>query len=195
MAWKSDDKIGCGCWATGGVLIVVLGLFGLYRQSADRDQIRPFEPYASEYANTSGFQKLPKGAVRYITGKVICVSIGPQYYNVYHHMEAITGPVVDYASVHLPKDLRATRPEDVGTVVLLDWRFQQTATYTNRSIGGYHILTASFVDRRANVLIGEVSYRGPDPPDRIINNNNQTDRDVYDLVDQLIKYIARLPKK
>jgi hypothetical protein len=190
---KRDEKVGCGVIIV--VLIAVVWIVGLHRMSADRAQIKPFEPHASEYANTSGFQNLPPGAARYITGKIICVSTGAQYYNVKHSLEAISGPAVDYVSTLLPEDLRAIRPENVGTVALLDWRFQQSVTYTNGSIGGYHILTVRFVDRRARIVIGEVSYRGPDPPDRIINNNYHIDRDVYGLQNQLLKYIAGLPKK
>jgi len=110
-----------------------------YRES----RLAPFKPYLSEYLSfTSAQQGEP-----YVRGKVITVDTRRK--------------AVDHLYFDLPQELRATRPDEVGTVV---WVECTSVTTVVRRTGGSTNNTVDYrcevtvIDKAASAIVGQQTF-------------------------------------
>ncbi len=64
----------------------------------------------------------------------------------------------------IPSELHASGPDDLGTVVLLEWGRQVGPVYTNGAIGMIHTCEVAIVDNSIPAIVGRRGFRGSDPP-------------------------------
>jgi len=95
----------------------------------------------------------------YVKGKVIVIDINTRN--------------IDGTYFALPEDLRARSPEEVETIVLLEWGKLKVGEYeptkTNVLAVDALVLTckASLIDKQRGLIVGESQFRGGDPPPRL----------------------------
>jgi len=89
----------------------------------------------------------------YISGKVVVVDR--------------TGRLIDSAFLELPDELRASRPEEVGTVVWLDWGKQYRWRYSNGAAAYTHAVRVSVIDLIDKKLIDSRFLYGSLPPENV----------------------------
>jgi hypothetical protein len=71
---------------------------------------------------------------------------------------------VDWIYFDLPGDLKARKPEDVGTVVQLNWSEQQIGEYDDKAGAFVHLCTVNVVDLAKKQVVASRSFRGGEPP-------------------------------
>jgi hypothetical protein len=153
----------------GGVIVLLLAFavgYYLYRESV----LGPFKPYLSEYLSFSATQQ----GEPYIRGKVITVDTRRQ--------------AVDHLYFDLPQELRATQPEEVGTVV---WVHCTSVTTVVRRVGGSTNNTVDYrcevsvIDKAAAVIVGQRRFED--------TSGEQGYEQV--LYSPIADYLAGLPRK
>jgi len=153
----------------GGVIVLLLAFavgYYLYRESV----LAPFKPYLSEYLSFSATQQ----GEPYIRGKVITVDTRRK--------------AVDHLYFDLPQELRATQPEEVGTVV---WVECTSVTTVVRRVGGSTNNTVDYrcevsvIDKAASAIVGQKRFED--------TSGEQGYEEV--LYGPIASYLAGLPRK
>ena len=153
----------------GGVIVLLLAFavgYYLYRESV----LAPFKPYLSEYLSFSATQQ----GEPYIRGKVITVDTRRK--------------AVDHLYFDLPQELRATQPEEVGTVV---WVECTSVTTVVRRTGGSTNNTVDYrcevtvIDKAASAIVGQKRFED--------TSGEQGYEEV--LYGPIASYLAGLPRK
>jgi hypothetical protein len=120
----------------------------------------------------------------YIRGKVLPVIHKP-------YSGGGTGVQKDFFW-ELPSDLRPRNPDEVGTVLWLDWEEKPFSVpyvqFTYRIVGIQYVCKVTVIDRVTNEKIGVKTFLGSDP--------RGTDQYAGDKpYPQIIQYLQSLPKK
>ncbi len=71
---------------------------------------------------------------------------------------------VDPLYLKLPKELHATQPEEVGTIVWLEWGEEKDGTYTDGSGAYVYTCQVTIIDKSLRAIIGQRIFRGSSPP-------------------------------
>ena len=194
-----SENIGCLVVVAVVVALLVIGNYMKHSRAENRSsQMNKFQPLITEFASTSmsNFAVLPQNESAYIRGKVIFLSIGEAYQAADDYDDQLTTmntspPILDYMFFKLPEDLKPTSIDQVGTVILLDWRFHRAGTYSDGRVAGWWSLDATLIDKTKNMPLSQEYYRAPDPPQTI---GNSYPTHIDEIKARLINYIMSLPR-
>ena len=136
------------------VVVFILACFGVYwglLYLIHGNAAAPFKPHMAEYLAPT--KETKTGAVR---GQIVVVDRGKQD--------------VDWdVFFDLPNDLRAAKPEDVGTVAWLEYgRQKERGGYGKEGYPAYRqTCTVTVIDQASRDVIGTTEVKGGDPPNSI----------------------------
>jgi hypothetical protein len=138
-----------GVWAFWGLIAVialgVLGFFGVRYLIRSR-KLAPFNEQMAAY--TAQVSPTPRpGPLR---GKIIPVDVDKKE--------------VDGLYWDMPEDLRADRPDDVGTVVWLKWDKVKVGTYEGGTAAEAQTADVTVIDRKDWAVTHTTHIQGDDPP-------------------------------
>ena len=98
---------------------------------------------------------------------------------------------VDYVYFYLPEDMRAGSTDEEGTVVLLDWHKTQVGKYDGGSPGYVQTCRVALIDKAANAVVGESTFRGGDSPKSKKERESGTGPKP---TDEVVRYFTSLPR-
>src|SRR5262249_8471941 len=106
---------------------------------------------------------------------------------------SVTDKKVDWFYYDVPQDMRATTPEEVGTVVQLFWGEDKVGEY-HPGGGGAYVRTCRVVviDHEKRLAVGEASFRGGDPPRS--SRNGVSQHGSYPT-ESMVSFLKSLPKR
>src|SRR4051812_1701631 len=159
-------------------ILVAIGLcvaafFGI-RYMMREGELSPFRPVAESY--TAVPLAPPEGAPR-VVGKVLPVNF--------------TDRKPDHLYFDLPADLRASRPEEVGTVVLLIRGKTQVATYQGGGGAFQQFCEVTLVDHRTRAVLHKQIFQGGPPPQSISSRSSTGTGSSPDP--SVVDFLTRLP--
>jgi hypothetical protein len=97
---------------------------------------------------------LSEDATPYIRGRIVAIDKTAQ------------GGTLSAVHLALPDELRAQSPDDVGTIVLIEWREVRAGIYGDSGIVAYRIYAdVTIVDEVKKSVVGRETFVGGDPPD------------------------------
>jgi hypothetical protein len=140
-------------WIVVGVLVLLIapGAFFVAKTLlSERRQSRaaaPFEEHINEYLTA------PKAGAptnQKARGKFITVDVNERR--------------VDRLYFELPPELRAASPDEVATVVWLDWREEKVGEYSGGKPACVEWCDVTVIDRQQNVTLAKKQFKGGDPP-------------------------------
>jgi hypothetical protein len=103
--------------------------------------------------------------------------------------------VDEEVSSGLPPELQAAGPEEVGTIVILNWRGDVRGPYVGSSAFGMrHKCELSVIDRSLGAIIGRQDFYGGDPP-AVVSANARGDIYGSKPIDQIVAYLTQLPRE
>jgi hypothetical protein len=109
-------------------------------------------------------------------------------------------PALSWLTLDLPQDVRASKPEEVGSVVLLSRGELRSGSYGDGTPAMTRFIDISIIDRHRGLRIGGKRLSGSDPPEKIKvpywhrgRGNPVSGREVR--LEQVVKYIVSLPVK
>ena len=187
---KKSSRKPWGCLVAVIAVILVYGIsVGLcsWQYSNQESIMKPFEEHINEYLIIPGGVS---SGDPYIAGKVITVDSSDKS--------------IDRIFFDLPKELRASNPEEVGTLILLEWKQRIVGYYTDpknppSEANRNNILDAAFkwscyitiIDRHNKVIVCKQHFLGSEPPAIKRNSDNCGRKPIREIV----KYIESLPRK
>lgn len=166
----------------GLVIILVIAIVGVssgvrscIRERMQEQKLAPFYGSIDGYIDIYGL-KDPVGIYR--RGKVIVVNPRER--------------TVDDIYFDLPEKVRATTPNEVGTIILLEWTEDAVGHYSWGGTAYVHTANVSVIDKAMPALMIDRIFRGSDPPSKKIGRG-----DAYGSkpTGEIISFIAGLPKK
>ena len=138
-------------------------------------KLNPLKPHLDEYLAT-----VPSGesmnARPHIAGKVVVVDRGSK--------------IFDYLVFDLPAKLRATAPEQVGTVVLTEYTAHAEAHYKGGGIGYRWSTRVSLMDFATGELFARNRFDGIEPPRE---NLGRGDGYGEKPIEQVVDWLTSLP--
>jgi hypothetical protein len=177
-----------GAFIAGGVLLAVgiavlvsLLVGGMSRSAYNarfRDHIEKYLAIKEEQT----------GHGPYIRGKMVLIqdAIPEEGPGFIHEVD-------EEVSAFLPAELKATGPEDAGTVVVLKWRSAVVGLYHRGNAGAAsgcaHTCDVRIIDNSLSAVIGNQYFRGGDPP-REVRGTRHTfygSKPVKEIADYLVK--------
>lgn len=136
-------------------LFFILGVFAvliigfLVNQAVRGIQSDPFKNNLTEYTNTATFKE-QAGTTPYLKGKLVVVNK--------------TEMKVDDPYFDLPEDVKAVKPEEVSTIVLLDYDKSVAGRYTDGAAGYRYTAKVTVIDKTSGTIVGRTSFKGGEPP-------------------------------
>jgi hypothetical protein len=178
-----------------GLPIIIILIGSLNRALAEESIRRNFEKFVGEN-NTLPDQKIEAGKSPYLAGKIVVLDVG-EYRVINYGKEAdwdlgkldksnVSLPIYNI----LPENLKATNPEEVGTVVLIKWDRAYYGSYIGAG-NAYKInCIVSVVDKKRNLLIDQKNFEGGNPPYSIKGKG-----DGYGNApsEEILNYLTSLP--
>jgi hypothetical protein len=95
-----------------------------------------------------------------IVGKIVAIDQGQSF-------KEVNADGLSFIQQQLPKDVRADNPDEVGTVLLLDWERRKTGTYGTAKITGYAYRVHCqlfLIDATHKTLLAKRTFDGDPPP-------------------------------
>jgi hypothetical protein len=175
MAQKKQDT-GASCLLLLVIIIAALVFFGI-RSGFRRLRSAPFEKHLSEYASIRGLER-EQAAEAYIRGKIVAVNRSENQ--------------IDDIYFDLPQELRAAQPEEVGTVVWLEWGADRIGMYTDGAGAYAHTCKVTIIDMSIPAIIAERDFRGSRPPE---TKSGSGSRYGSKPTDKIVGYLKGLPRK
>lgn len=187
MSNKNNDTIPIPC----GCLIIlfkvgIITIFWFFQtvSLAVRDlfQLQPFKDRVSEYATVPGLKNRTKSnrypTKPYIKGKIILIDKSHnKISNIYYE---------------LPEELRATKPEEVGTIVWLKCGRDKVGSYTDGEDATVITCQVTVIDKSIPIIVNKTKFKGSEPPqvkERGVSGSGEMP--TKDIVD----YLRSLPQK
>jgi len=171
-------KITCGVLiAAPFVFFIVMGTYScVSSQISHRHQLAALKPHLNEYVNAERSDTSQKGTPPYIQGKIVMVDRGKRDF--------------DYLVFELPASLRAAKPDQVGTVVLTEYKDNEVGTYTDGHKAYQQQVTVYLVNFATGEMYASKVFVGTDPP-----GSKQGGVDEYGGVptDQVVAWLKSLP--
>jgi hypothetical protein len=133
-----------------GVLLVVGAGVGIH-QLIQMQTVAPFEQHLAEY---TAQPSVPDGGfpTTYVKGKVVPVE--------FHNGKQ----KIDYIYFDLPAELKAEKPEDVKTVVWLEYDEDKIDEFDDGAAAYVWTVKVSVIDKERGRMVGQQDFRGGDPP-------------------------------
>lgn len=157
------------------LVLIGLGIFGLwywYRTS----QAAPFQPFVAQYLAA------PAGAAqgRPAQGKMVVVDTAKRD--------------VDWDIFFaLPDEVRAARPQEVGTIVWTNWGKDQTGAYDDGTPAYVLWCKVTVIDRKTRTIIAESGqFRGSAPPQSI--DSNSSSGSGSKPTEAVLEFLKNLPR-
>jgi hypothetical protein len=175
---------GCGCLGVWAVILaiaaVVWGVQSIYggiKGCSEDRTLSPFQNHLAAYLAAPASTR-PKGD-GYVRGRVIAV-------------DAVRRDFDRDVYFALDDDLRASDPEQVGTVVVTEWKTTAVGTYSNGDTGYQYSCRVSVIDRSTNEIVAQSSFTGGDPP-----SSKKDDGDAYGdkPVEEIAVFVRNLPRE
>jgi hypothetical protein len=137
--------------------VCVGGFFG-FQAIVRANAVAPFNKDLASYLvlNNAGRSA---GAAK-VKGKMITVDINSK--------------AIDHLYFDLPEELRASKPEEVATVVLLSWGKNKVGTYDGGSGAYQQTCQVKVVDKATNTEIASNFFLGDEPPQQKMSNASGT---------------------
>jgi hypothetical protein len=116
---------------------------------------KPLRPHTSEYLTPVGLQE--QASIRpHIKGKIVLIDKNARAISTWQ--------------MELPSALRATRPDEVGTIVWIKERKEKVGEYVDlsgRSEGSayMYVWDLTLIDKSIPAIVGRATLRGSDPPE------------------------------
>ncbi len=183
-------RIVIGSIIVGGVVVTVVlsaAVFLLIHFLGRATENAKFKKHIAEYLAVSEEQP---GLGAYIRGRVVVIHVSNNKDGPGQREE-----VDDEVFPLLPADLRASRPEDVGTVVVLKWSADVFGVYPagdRTATALVHTCEARIIDLSLSAIVARQSFRGGDPPASIAGG-----REAYGSkpTQQIADWLLSLPRE
>jgi hypothetical protein len=97
----------------------------------------------------------------------------------------------------LPRDLRARTPDEVGTVLWLDWEYDWITEYRHPfeyTLGGILVCKVTVIDKTTNTRLATRTFRGSDPTKAEVKGKSR-DYIGEPPFEAIIAYLQKLPKR
>ena len=140
-----------GCLVLVGIGAVIAGAVYGVKSCNQSLQTRPFASHLSEYTNISNLKEATS-ALTTFSGKAISIDK--------------TTSEVDETFFDLPSDVKATKPEEVTTVVWVSCTEHEAGSYTSGSKAYVKDCDVTVIDTLSDTIIGKRSFTGESPPQR-----------------------------
>jgi hypothetical protein len=182
-----------GAFLVGGILLAVgIGvLVALLMRGANQSAYNArFKDHIEEYLAIKEEQPTQG---KYIKGKMVIIKV----FVPDEGHSGLQKEVDEEVFEAIPAELRATGPEDVGTVVVLRWRSDVVGFYPGRNGGGasacVHTCDVRIIDRSLSAIIANEYFRGGSPPQEAFGNRHH----VYGSkpVKEIADYLVKLPRE
>jgi hypothetical protein len=175
MNRNNNVRVPVGC-LTYLIIGVVMWVVFTVRGCIHQVYLDPFKAHFSEYTTVSSLK--PNRAQAYLKGKIIAVNKKEKK--------------IDDIYFKLPEELRATKPENVGTIVWLDWGEDEVGTYTDAETATVITCHMTVIDKSIPAIVGEINFRGDDPPElkKRLDSSSGTTPD-----EDIVFFLQNVPKK
>jgi hypothetical protein len=185
-------------WLRGCLIFLfATGIFVSYGPIRNAIDLGSLRDHVREYSTVSGLKNpartSPHQTEAYLKGKIITVNKKEKR--------------LDDIYFDLPEELRATKPEDVGTIVWLEWGKDEAGFYCDWSdvlckdgitppkhddpatVNTCHV---TIIDKFIPAIVGEMSFMGSDPPQRKTRSGSSSGSMP---TEEIVAYLQSLPKK
>ena len=92
----------------------------------------------------------------------------------------------------LPKEIRAERLQDIGTIVMTTKRFRAVGIYNNGAIAYMTVRDVKIIDITTSSIVYTKAFRGARPLSVLATGRGALERDPYKAV---IAFLRGLPRK
>jgi hypothetical protein len=165
-------------WIVGGIMVLAIGAaFCLLYAAYTRDQaLEPLRPHLKTYlAGTQAPRdKPPEGQPR-IKGKLIPVDVHRRDIDDLYHI--------------LDTEVRATQPEEVGTVALLFWMDKAVGEYEDGTTAYQQHCRLLLYYPETKTIVAEEEFVGSPPPairpTNLVGKGSSPDQEVAQYLEQL----------
>jgi hypothetical protein len=154
------------------------GVFWLGRKwtNEKEERLAPFQPYLAEFSQKPKLRRHDLDEP-YVKEKVLPIDLGARQ-------------VDDDVLRKLPVELRPEKPEDVGTIALLEWRKEKAGEYEGGAIAYIWVCQVFLVDRSRKMIVGEELIEGEAKETTSEWKSEDTGRKP---VEAIVKYLSSLP--
>jgi hypothetical protein len=173
----------------GLVALALAGLIGFrlaqsfHAFTSEDDRMAAFASAVAEYVKLADAPLASQAP--YLRGKLVTVDLDKR--------------AVDYRTYpHLPEDLKAMAPSEVGTVALIRWGREHVGVYVNadthEETGEAYRSTAevTLLDWSSRQVIGRTSFRGEAPAGGLTQKGDyQSERPMF----KIRRYLEQLPRQ
>jgi hypothetical protein len=182
---KNNTNVSCSCLIYlffGGFFAFVFVAFAIFYAIRDAIYLGPFKEHVTEYSTVLDVKNPVKHSSEkkeaYIKGKIITVN----------NEEG----EIDDIYFSLPEELRATKPENVGTIVWLEWGEDNIGSYTDGEDATVITCDVTIIDKSTATVVAERNFRGSIPPNPKRSGEDGTGSMP---IDEIVAYLKTLPKK
>jgi hypothetical protein len=165
-------------WVLVGVVAAgVAGFFGV-RLLLRANKVKPFKEHLATYT-----QPINQPEKEFTSKKPIgkCVTVDMEKNEV------------DSIYFDLPDELRAETPDQVGTIVQLNWGKQQVNEYEGGKPAYKQRCDVLVVDRATMSAVAAETFWGSDPPSQIKSSQSEGSGDKP--TDQVVNFLKGLPRR
>ena len=138
-------------------------------------------PHVPDYLNIAGLKPAPDGTAVLRSGKLVAVDVDGSRLD-------------DQLQRALPADLRAERPEEVGTIVWVKWWEENVGYYEDylkRGEAYQGHCTVTVIDKASALILDTRIFDAAPPPATTTNLTEHTKVDV----DEVVAYLKMLPAR
>jgi hypothetical protein len=132
--------------------------------------------HINEYIDIHSSNISPSGG--YIRGKIITIDIENRK--------------IDNFWLHLPTDMIAASPDEVGTIIWLKWDQSIVGRYTNGKNAYQISCLVTIIDKLLGTKVDEKKFWGSPPPSKVISTNTGVGSRPNS---EIAEYIESLPRK
>jgi hypothetical protein len=116
------------------------------------------DPFSKELPSYAADFSVGDTSAPFTTGKMVIVN---------KTTKAVEDPYFD-----LPENLKATKPEEVGTIVQVTYEENQVGTYTSGSKAYQYTARVNVVDKATGKIVGRTTFKGGEPPSSVKRGSN-----------------------
>lgn len=177
---KTGEKTGCVIWAIIGLVVILF----LVRQIIHERKLKPFQGHVSEYESIIDSAVPHAGGSGYIRGKVVIV-------NAREPEENLPARIDYRVFFNLPEEMRAKRPDEVGSVVALQWGKEIVGSFSDGTTAHFRTCQVTIVDKEKRQIIGEKFFKGSAPPKSKTRGGSRSGSTPYHEIINYLKDLAR----
>ena len=172
----NDEEVPTGCVIVFFIAVVAVIAFFVYRGIKTSAYLKPFKALSEQNLALTNLKE-DTGAA-YINRKLITVDKDTKE--------------IDRLFLKLDKELRPESPEDVGTVIWLDWGRSTYGSYTDGAKAYRKTCQITVIDLDKGLIVDRRSFSGSKPPG---SKSGGGSRSGSKPTREVIKYIESYPRK